>query len=410
MDTINKVSKIKTIAFIAFLIAASSVFAQMQGTFESGVKWTFLPNGTLVISGEGPMPRSFPAAVPPWNPVKDRITAVIIEDGVTTLTNSAFNGSAMLSSVTIGRGVTTITSGAFSRTGIVSIIIPEQIAVIENNAFNEATKLETVYYNAVNCADIVTSYTGPPFDSNKTPALKTVVIGDAVKRIPANIFSDVNALTSLTIGKGVTEIGDRAFRRCNNLTGIFIPGNVQTIGAFAFEGCEGMTTITIDNGVDKILHSAFSGTRITEIIIPESVATIRTSSFGSSSRLRTVYFNATNCENIDVNSPFQDSNILEKIIFSDNVRQIPAHIAKNLTGLESVTIGSRVNQIGDFAFQGCINLEAIINKAAKPQALRNAMFFQGVDRTFCTLFVPAASVSAYKGANIWKDFRKIEAL
>jgi len=398
-----------TAIFIFSLFVMGGAFAQTSGTFDGGITWA-ISGGTLKISGNGPMPRSYPAANPPWNSIKNTITEVIIEDGVTTLPNSAFAGSTMLTNVTIGKGVTAIPNMSFGNTGITSITIPEKIAEIENNAFNGANKLETVIFNAVNCADVTTPITGPPFDGNKTPALKKVVIGDSVKRIPANIFSDVTGLTSLTIGKGVTEIGDRAFRRCNNLASIVIPGNVQTVGAFAFDGCVGLTSISLESGVDKILQGAFSGTRITELTIPDSVSTLRAGSFGSSARLKTVHFNAANCVNIDVNSPFENSDILEKIIFGDNVRQIPTYIAKNLKGLESVTIGSRANQIGDFAFQGCVNLEEINNKAARPVALRNAMFFQGVDMSFCVLRVPAASVTAYKEANIWKDFKNIEAI
>jgi hypothetical protein len=73
--------------------------------------------------------------------------------------------------------------------------------------------------------------------------------------------------------------------------------------------------------------------------------------------------------------------------------------------LESVTIGSRVNQIGSYAFDGCISLEEIINKAARPQAINTAMVFYRLDVSFITLEVPANAVNAYKTSDGWKGFQ-----
>jgi len=396
----------KVIAIFLLLFVAAGVFAQTQGTFESGVTWAFSNDGTLRISGTGPMPRSYPAAVPPWSSVRNRITSVIIEDGITSLPVAGFAGSPLLTSITIGRGVTALPESVFSRTGITSITIPPQIASIEISAFDVVNNLETVYFNAVNCADFAPMLSHPPFHSTRAPALKTVVIGNTVRRIPNSIFNGSITITTLTFGSSVTEIGDRSFRGCTGLTSIVIPNSVNTIGPFAFENCTNVTSITLGNEVSVIRQEAFTGTRITEITIPENITTLWTGSFRNSNRLQTVYFNATNVTNTGGNgSPFVDSQSLEKIIFGENVRQIPSQVAFQLTSLESITIGSRVNVIGDRAFYGCIALEEIINNARNPQALRNEMFFHGVNKSFCVVRVPAASVNAYRAANIWKDFQ-----
>jgi len=384
---------------------AATAEAQTQGTFDSGVTWAFSSDGTLRISGNGPMPISFHAAVPPWESVKNRINTVIIENGVTTLPIAAFSGITTLTSITIGNSITELPSNVLSRTGITSIIIPEQITSINIEAFDGTTRLETVYFNAVNCADFMPAFAHPPFHNTRSPALKTVVIGDKVLKIPNSIFSGVTALTSLTIGNSVNEIGDRSFNNCTSLTRIVIPDSVQTIGPFAFNGCTNVTSISLGRELITIRQSAFVGTRITEITIPENLTRLWEGSFENSSRLRTVYFNAINCEIGGVGSPFKGSQALESIIFGPNVRQIPATVAFQLTSLESITIGSRVNQIGDRAFYGCIALEEIINNAARPQAMNNAMFFYDVDKSFCTLRVPAASLAAYRAANFWKDFQ-----
>ena len=413
MQTYSKFLAVGLLLVMLIVSNAALVEAQTQGTFGSGLTWAISSDGTLRISGNGPMPVSLSAAanLQPWESVRNTITAVVIEDGVTSLGLGAFSGCAMLSSITIGRGITVLPDDIVRGTNITSVIIPEQIVKIANGAFEGANKLETVYYNAINCEDAFTMYVGAPFAIGKCPALKTIVIGNTVQRIPEAMFSEITSLTSLTIGSNVTQIGREAFRGCPNLTSIVIPDKVQSVEYRAFRGCSGVTSITLGSDLSEIGIEAFDGTRITELTIPENVSKIRASSFGNSTRLRTVYFNARNCENQSVDSPLDGCQVLENIIFGDNVREIPAYMARGLKGLESVTIGSRVTTIGNYAFSDCIALEEIINRAARPQTLIGGGYgnFDKTDKTFCILRVPSGSIAAYRAANIWEDFQ-IEAL
>ncbi len=409
-NLLRKMSFASLVAFI-FLSFATGVSAQTSGRLGDNLTWA-LTGGTLSISGDGAMPASLSAAanLQPWVSVKDRITAVVIEDGVTTIGIGAFEGCSGIKTVTIGKGVTLIRNFAFRNSVLTSLIIPESVAEMETDAFTGANKLEEVIFNAINCAGFDPLLAPPPFMSTKCPALKNVIIGEAVIKIPDYVFMNVTALTSLTIGMGVTEIGKGSFWGCSNLPFIVIPDKVQKIDYRAFYQCTGVTSIALGNELSEIGIAAFAGSKITELTIPENVSKIRHASFGESPRLEKVNFNARSCENVDVDSPFNKSGVLETIIVGDNVRLIPSHFAAGLTGLESVTLGSRINTIGYGAFMGCVALEEIICKAARPVVLVGAgnAIFEKVDKSFCTLRVPSASLSAYKAANIWKDF-KIEA-
>jgi hypothetical protein len=82
----------------------------------------------------------------------------------------------------------------------------------------------------------------------------------------------------------------------------------------------------------------------------------------------------------------------------------------NCLSLQSVTIPASVTFIGDKSFYNCQQLQSITAYPKTPVELPSPDVFYGVDKTTCTLYVPAESVELYKTATVWKDFLKIEAI
>jgi hypothetical protein len=70
------------------------------------------------------------------------------------------------------------------------------------------------------------------------------------------------------------------------------------------------------------------------------------------------------------------------------------------------TIGRNVAYIGNMAFVNCYKLTSLINLNPVPVRIDETVF-QGVNIGNCTLKVPSASLSLYKNAPIWKNFRQI---
>lgn len=64
--------------------------------------------------------------------------------------------------------------------------------------------------------------------------LTSVVIPDSVTSIGDEAFNECDKLTSVTIGDGVTTIGGNAFRGCDKLTSVTIGSSVTSIGQYAF--------------------------------------------------------------------------------------------------------------------------------------------------------------------------------
>ena len=78
------------------------------------------------------------------------------------------------------------------------------------------------------------------------------------------------------------------------VTNLVIPESVTSIKAYAFSGCSGLTSVTIPNSVTSIGDWAFSGcSGITNITIPESVTSIGASAFRGCAWLDKIYYQGT---------------------------------------------------------------------------------------------------------------------
>ena len=109
------------------VLCLASVLAWGQTVVDSGtcgadgdnLTWELTDDGTLTISGTGEMvdyPNSYNY---PW--VFDDIQVAVIEEGVTSIGECAFEGCTSLTAVTIPGSVTSMGEYAFSRTGLTQI-------------------------------------------------------------------------------------------------------------------------------------------------------------------------------------------------------------------------------------------------------------------------------------------------
>ena len=168
--------------------------------------------------------------------VKETITEVEIQDGVTSIGNGAFDSCSKLASVTIPNAVTSIGNSAFSWcTALTSVTIPGTVSSIGDSAFSWCS------------------------------ALTSVTIPSSVSSIGNYAFSGCSKLASVTIRSGMlTSIGSDAFYGCTSLKRVTIPNGVTSIGIGAFFGCSQLESVNFTPGrADETLsigEAAFYGT------------------------------------------------------------------------------------------------------------------------------------------------------
>ncbi len=206
---------------LAFLPVNVSAIAT-RGTCGVSLIWTLDDSGKLTISGTGAMENY--RSEGPWG--TKSVKTVVIEKGVTSIGDYAFNDCENITNITIPDGLTEIGIMAFADChNLKNIDLPDSITYIGSQAFLSCWTLTTVVL----------------------PKDLTSIDG---------LFSECIALTNVVIPDGVTFIGGWTFLNCP-LTGIIIPNSITEIGESAFNGCR-LTNITIPNAVTEIGENAFA--------------------------------------------------------------------------------------------------------------------------------------------------------
>ena len=113
------------------------------------VSWKY-KDSALTIYGSGKMGDFYPQHIPeyintPWWSEHEKITSVIIKNGVTDIGELAFYGCSNLTSVNIPDSVASIGWGAFAYCSSLSgVNIPDSVASIADFAFTECVNLKSV--------------------------------------------------------------------------------------------------------------------------------------------------------------------------------------------------------------------------------------------------------------------------
>ena len=328
-----------------------------------------------------------------------QVKEYIIGNSVTSIGSNAFSGCYNLISVTIGNSVTSIGSSAFSDcSGLTSVCITDLAAWCKINfSYGASNPLYYAHHLFMDGKEIT-----------------DLTIPNSVTAIEKNAFYGCSGLTSIEIPYSVTSIREGAFENCSGLTSVTIPNSVTSIGNHAFYGCSGLTKVELNSnaiasaryGSNPNLGTIF-GIQVKEYIIGNGVTSIGQYAFDYCSGLTSVTI--PNSVKSIGEYAFYGCSSLTSVTIPNSVTSIGGYAFSGCSGLTSVTIGSSVKSIGDYAFSGCSRLTSVTCKAISvPSTGSDA--FKYVPQGSATLYVPSASVDAYKKTAPWSGFGTIEAI
>lgn len=263
--------------------------AESAGTCGENLTWTLDDAGTLTISGTGDM---YDEPETRWKALRNKITRIVIESGVTGIGVSAFADLLYVESVSLPGTLVSIGSEAFYNTGasngIETIVIPGGVTSIGEGAFRSC---------GASRVTLPASITAIPENAFAYSGITEVDIPDKVKYIGSNAFAYCTSLVNAELPEGVVTISDGAFRSCSVLEYISLPATLTTIGERAFSGCDLLYALVLPGSLKTVGKYAFSGCGLLETVdIPTSVTSFGYGMFADDAELETIYYSGTESE------------------------------------------------------------------------------------------------------------------
>ena len=334
--------------------------------------------------------------------------------------NSSYSGIIDIPSSVRYQGtsysVTQIRNAAFFRcTGLTSIIIPSSITSIGDSTFLGCTSLDSVVFpNTITnigkeafagCYSLTTitlpnSVTSIGRHAFASTGLTTITLPNSVTSIGSLAFNHCTRLTSITIGNSVSIIDTAAFAYCTGLNSVNIPNSVRIIGQCAFNECTGLSVVTIGNSVKYIGNSAFFNCR----------GLRRTNYTGSIAQWCGIKFEGFGNPIEYSHNLYINNTILTNLIIPNSVDTIKQYAFVGNTSLSAVTVPNSVVIIENCAFEDCYNLHSVTFNRTNTMLVGDC--FRGVLGTYDSVYIPCGSYSWYNSQfalqycspNIIEDF------
>ncbi len=427
----------------------NTITGNLSEAATGDVTWNFdATTGTLTIGGTGAM-ADYDQTTAPWAFLSDKITRVIIGEGVTKVGSNAFQGCTALNDVFVkGAGTLTIGTAAFDATKTPAIYVPTGQEAAYQTAwsayagsigeymncgadamavYDAATKTLTICGKGA-MTDFV-SAADQPWKALQGE-VQTVCFEPFITAIGTNAFSGCSALTAANIEGTATTIADGAFD--GNATGrrIFVPvqaiagygesaylADIYSAGQCGAEGSDVSWELSA-----KTMALSISGTgamadyaktsdapwnsvraKITSATIAEGVTSVSSYAFCDCSSLT----NVTIPDGVTSigNYAFYYCSSMTAINLPAGLTSIGRRAFYYCSSLTNVTIPDGVTTIGDDAFHGCVKLESITLPAGLTSISDNA--FYGCD-ALTAINIPATVTTI--GDDAFRGCSKLESI
>ena len=166
---------------------------------------------------------------------------------------------------------------------------------------------------------------------------ETLIIPDGIVSIQENAFSEYYGLTTVEFPNSLKNIGDAAFDRCSNLRRIFLPENVTNVESTFLGGTFSECKQLVDVDLSKTKIKNLSGSmfwkckNLQKVKLPPSLIKIG----------RNVFFECTNLTSLELNEGLK---IIE-CSFADSKRLSILNIPKSVIHIEDLSYNEHIKTI-----------------------------------------------------------------
>lgn len=318
-----------------------------------------------------------------------------VTDGEVTITklDPGVSGTVIIPSSIEGKSVVALSNAAFSGCSLVtSLRIPSSVKTIGNGALSGLTNIERIDYQgtiAQWCGVELGNTGSVPFSITDSVYINGRIITEigaddwqGLTSISNNAFYGCSTLVSVVLPDTLTSIGQFSFFKCDNLTSLAVaPGNakyhssgnclIETESKTLIKGIRN-SVIPDDGSVTAIASAAFRGcSGLTRIVIPEGVTAIKPGSSlyltGSLYIANGAFSNCLDLEEVVLpgtietigDGAFSDCENLKTITLPNGTKTIGGSAFRNCTSLTEINIPETVEKIERRTFYGCTSLETM---------------------------------------------------
>lgn len=226
---------------------------------DQNITWKLTKDGTLYLSGKGEMPRWVVDSGhfeeinrnidTPWIEYKNQIKKVIINSGITTISEGVFSGYKNLKNVILPNGITKIEDEAFGDClSLKKINLPDSLATL-GRVFPNCKELENIKLPEKLKTIGQSIFYG-------CTSLTHIEIPDSVETIGVCAFYGCKNLKSIRLSENITRIGNKTFGHCESLKSIEFPKKMNALGDWVFAGCTSLKTLYFTG--DKVIYEDFA--------------------------------------------------------------------------------------------------------------------------------------------------------
>lgn len=358
------------------------------------------------------------------------LESVTIPNTVTKIGESAFLNCPKLKRIVLPNSLTAIKGSAFTGCAFESMSIPNSVTEIGSYAFSGCSNLKSI--TLPNKLEVMKT-----FVLYKCESLENIVIPNSVKEIERYALCGLKSLTSIDVPNGVIRIQESAFSSCTSVKSLTIPESVEYLGYDIANVCTSLETINY-NAVNctgfgiNIAKDSFVGKNTNlktinigdkvesvpgyfflnapdhpiTVNIGKSVKSIDANFLNNITTVKTVNFNAENCESpASADAAWLRNQKVTSLKLASTVKSIPDYLAYGQSELTSVTL-PMATYIGKGAFTGCSAMRDVYASYKDPVTLASDAFDNTIYNN-AILHVPTGADKYYKARAYWKNFGTI---